>query len=137
MIVKLKNTVFILGLAAACMAGGVSCNSGSETHVETYTEDLVQTPHAVEESATLETGADTVIIKQMQFNPQEIHVKKGHTLVWINRGIVPHNVMQQPDTAFVSDTLAIGDMWKMKVYDGFDYICSIHPTMKAKVIVEP
>lgn len=114
----------------------IGCVSGERPSGESNIEDI-QTPHAVEEGATMETGNDTVIIKLMKFNPEEIHVKKGHTVVWINRDIVPHNVMQQPDTLFVSDTLAVGDVWEMKINEGFDYICSIHPTMTGKVIVDP
>lgn len=132
---QLQNIGIVLGFATAMLIFG--CNTGENPPDEQTTVDQVKTPHAVEDAATIEAGADTVIIKLMKFNPEQIHVKKGHTVVWINRGIVPHNVMQQPDTAFVSDTLAVGDMWKMKVNDGFDYICSIHPTMKAKVIVDP
>lgn len=131
----LKNSIVFLILGVAIAVAG--CESNSENNAETVEEENIQTPHAVNEAATLETGADTVIIKMMKFNPQEIRVKKGHTVVWINHGIVAHNVMQQPDTVFVSDTLAVGDVWEMKVEEGFDYICSIHPTMNGKVIVEP
>ncbi len=80
---------------------------------------------------------DTVIIKGMVFNPQELHVHKGDTVVWINEDIVAHNVTDSPGNKWTSGTLARGSSWKKKIDETFDYYCSIHPTMKGKIIVEP
>lgn len=87
-------------------------------------------------SAPMRT-VDTVVIHMMKFNPAIAHVKKGDTLVWINRDIVSHNVTQYPDTAWASDTIATDHVWKKAMDDNFEYFCSIHPTMKGKVIVNP
>lgn len=79
---------------------------------------------------------DTVIIKGMAFSPSELHVHKGDTVVWINEDIVAHNVTDLPGNKWTSGTLAKGSSWKKKIDETFDYYCSIHPTMKGKIIVD-
>ena len=78
----------------------------------------------------------TVTIKGMVFDPAELHVKKGDAVIWINKDIVAHNVTQFPDSKWTSGTLPNGKSWKKDVDKSFDYFCSIHPTMKGKVIVD-
>ena len=78
----------------------------------------------------------TVTIKGMVFDPVELHVKKGDAVIWINKDIVAHNVTQFPDSKWTSGTLPNGKSWKKDVDKSFDYFCSIHPTMKGKVIVD-
>jgi plastocyanin len=81
-------------------------------------------------------SVDTVIIKQMQFFPAEINVNMGDTIVWINNDLVPHNVTSLQSGAFYSDTINVGASWKMEVKDSASYLCSIHPTMIAKINVK-
>lgn len=79
----------------------------------------------------------TVIIKGMAFDPAELHVNKGDAVVWINKDIVPHNVTDFPKNKWTSGTLPLGKSWGKSISDSFDYYCSIHPTMKGKIIVDP
>ena len=79
----------------------------------------------------------TVVIKNMAFDPFQIHVHKGDTVIWINKDMVPHNVTDFPDANWTSGTLALGKFWEKNINDTFDYFCSIHPTMKGKIIVDP
>jgi len=78
---------------------------------------------------------DTVMIYQMQFQPAELIVNKGDTVVWINKDLVAHNVTEDPTGSVKSDTLNTGDSFKLVPDHSFDYICSIHPTMKAQLTV--
>lgn len=78
---------------------------------------------------------DTVMINQMKFQPAELYVNKGDTVVWINADIVGHDVTEFPDKAWSSDTIQPEMVWKTVIYDNTDYFCSIHPTMKAKIVV--
>jgi plastocyanin len=79
---------------------------------------------------------DTVVIKQMQFFPAELHVKTGDTVVWINNDIVDHNVTEEKTKSFYSDTIAVGKSWKMVIKDSAGYYCSIHPTMKGQLVLK-
>jgi len=79
---------------------------------------------------------DTVVIHQMQFDPAAITITKGDTIVWINKDMVDHNVTEEKSKAFISDTIHIGKIWKRAFTTDADYYCSIHPTMKGKIIVK-
>lgn len=80
---------------------------------------------------------DTIIIKNMQFNPSDLHVKKGTNVVWLNKDIVIHDATEYPDKSWTSGPLSPGESWSMKVDESFNYFCSIHITMKGKVTVDP
>lgn len=77
---------------------------------------------------------DTVIIKQMQFQPQELTIHPGDTVVWINEGIVAHNVAKEGEEEPMSKEIQNGgDSWSMVPDESFNYYCTIHPTMKASI----
>jgi plastocyanin len=79
---------------------------------------------------------DTVVIKQMQFTPAELSVQKGDTIVWINNDLVAHDITEEKNKAFYSDTLEVGKSWKWVVTDSAAYMCSIHPSMKGKIVLK-
>lgn len=79
---------------------------------------------------------DTVVISQMKFQPAELTVHKGDTVIWINKDIVAHDVTQVPNITWTSKSLAPGNSWKMSVEGSDDYFCSIHIVMVGKLIVE-
>ena len=80
--------------------------------------------------------AYNVEIKQMQFQPAELLVQKGDTVVWINHDIVAHDVTEQGDKLWTSGPLAPGQSWSLVVTQSADYYCSIHVVMKGKLIVQ-
>lgn len=79
---------------------------------------------------------DTVMVQQMKFTPAELTVNKGDTIVWINNGLVDHNVTSYRDNFFYSDTLKVGASWKWVVTDSASYFCTIHPTMTGKILLK-
>lgn len=81
-------------------------------------------------------ATDTIVIKQMQFHPAEIQVNPGDTIVWINNGLVAHDITEEKNKVFYSDTLEVGKSWKWVVTDSANYLCSIHPTMKGKILIK-
>lgn len=93
----------------------------------------------VESSLPVEAGTDevhTVEIKGMKFVPEVLKVSKGDTVVWINKGIVDHDVTEQDSNSWTSGKMVPGSSWKMAVEKSGDYYCSIHVVMKGRVIVE-
>ena len=78
----------------------------------------------------------TVEIKQMKFQPAELLVQKGDTVIWINRDIVAHDVTEEPGKAWTSSLIPPGKSWSLVVTQSADYYCSIHVVMKGKLIVE-
>lgn len=77
----------------------------------------------------------TVEIKDMKFVPDDITVKAGDTVLWINRDMVAHDVTED-SKAWTSSVIATGDSWKMEVKEFTNYFCSIHVVMKGKIRVE-
>ena len=77
-----------------------------------------------------------VEIKQMQFQPAELALQKGDTVIWINHDIVTHDVTEEKSKLWTSGPLAPGKSWSLVVTEGADYFCSIHVVMKGKLIVQ-
>ncbi len=75
-------------------------------------------------------------IKQMQFQPAELTVQKGDTVVWTNNDIVTHDVTEEKGKLWTSGPLAPGQSWSLVVTKSADYYCSIHVVMKAKLVVK-
>lgn len=92
--------------------------------------------NSTKQSETPAHSVDTVILQQMKFNPAELTVNKGDTIVWINNDLVDHNVTSLRDKFFYSDTLKVGSSWKWVVTDSAAYFCSIHPSMLGKILIK-
>lgn len=89
-----------------------------------------------EKTAENNSHIDTVIIKQMQFIPDTLAAQKGDTIVWINKDMVPHTVKEEKSNGFYSDTIQVGKTWKIEATENANYDCSIHPTMKGKIVIK-
>jgi plastocyanin len=77
-----------------------------------------------------------VEMKQMQFQPAELSVKNGDTVVFVNDDLVVHNITEASKAAWSSSSLPAGKSWSIAVNKNYDYICTIHPRMKGKIVVE-
>ncbi len=79
--------------------------------------------------------ANAVSIKNFAFNPAELAVKSGDTVTWTNDDSAPHQIKS---TAFNSDMLSTGQSFSFTFNQAgsYDYICSIHPSMAGKIIVQ-
>lgn len=75
-------------------------------------------------------------IKAMKFQPAELIVHRGDTVVWINRDIVPHDVTEEHSKNWTSSVLAAGASWGLVPSESADYYCSIHIVMKGKLVVQ-
>ena len=71
----------------------------------------------------------------MKFQPAELTVNKGDTVIWINKDIVPHDITEI-NRAWASPLLNTGDTWEKVVTESASYFCSIHVVMKGKLIVK-
>lgn len=79
---------------------------------------------------------DTVIIKQMKFDPAEITIHKGDTIVFINEDLVTHDVTDQTNKDWSSGPMKTGDSWETVPTKNIDYYCSIHVVMKGKIVTK-
>jgi plastocyanin len=76
-----------------------------------------------------------VEIKKFQFNPKTLTVRSGDSVRWINKDIVPHQVAEGTLKKWRSKDLLPNDSFILKIKSSTSYICKLHPTMKAKIVV--
>jgi len=78
-----------------------------------------------------------VEINNMAFNPTVFTIKVGTKIIWTNKDAAPHTVTSDADNILNSSSLATGESYAFIFNEAgtFPYHCSIHPTMKAKIVV--
>jgi amicyanin len=91
---------------------------------------------SVPSGATIE-----VTIDNMMFNPEDVKVKVGDTVVWVQNDGVPHSVTVTQGPApdkFDSNVFRKGETFShtFKIKGTYYYKCSLHPIMRGKVVVE-
>ncbi|MBK5092505.1 MAG: cupredoxin family copper-binding protein [Actinobacteria bacterium] len=87
------------------------------------------------ETTTPITPTSSVIkIKDFAFDPAEITVAPGTSVTWINEDSTVHTITT---TTFDSGEIKPNEQYKFTfgTPGTYDYVCSIHPSMKGKVIV--
>jgi plastocyanin len=88
-------------------------------------------------SAAPASKSHTVTIEGVQFSPATLEVNAGDTVVWKNKDPFPHNVTAK-NKAFHSPDFGGGHSWTFKArHKGvFPYVCTLHPNMKATLVVK-
>jgi plastocyanin len=83
-------------------------------------------------------GLNEVFIQGMAFNPATITVSVGTTITWTNKDPNTHTVTSTTaPSAFDSGAISSNGTWS-KTFTApgtYNYACTIHPTMTARVIV--
>jgi len=76
-----------------------------------------------------------VAIKDFAFSPAEATIPRGTTIRWTNNDAQPHQIQ---GTGFESEPLETGGSYVFTFEEAgtYDYICSIHPSMAGRIIVE-
>jgi plastocyanin len=79
----------------------------------------------------------TITIDATRFQPESLTIRAGDTVVWINKDVIPHTATSTA-AGFDSGMIGSGASWKQafKKKGDFGYVCTYHPTMKAKLRVE-
>ena len=93
---------------------------------------------AIFPAAALAAGkTHTVRIEGLKFNPERLEVAAGDTVIWTNQDVVPHTVTASR-AKIESGEIAPGKSWRFvaKKKGEMPYICRIHPTMKATLVVK-
>ena len=78
-----------------------------------------------------------VKIDNFTFSPQQITVKAGTTVVWINGDDIPHTVTSSKQ-AFKSKVLDTDEKFSFTFATPgtFEYFCALHPHMTGTIVVE-
>jgi plastocyanin len=88
------------------------------------------------EAASRKSVTHTVTIDGARFAPADLAVKRGDSIVWVNKDILAHTATSKSG-AFDSKVIQPGQSWKCtaKRKGNFAYTCSFHP-MSAILKVE-
>ncbi len=118
---------------------GVTEVSPTDTS-STWTQNT-QSNTGVTEVSPTDTSSNLVTnininIKDFLFNPESVTIKVWTIVTWTNEDSAPHTATSGGNF----------DSWKLNKWDSFsftfrdvgnfDYICTYHPNMKGKIIVE-
>jgi plastocyanin len=79
----------------------------------------------------------TVTIEASRYDPEELTVNAGDTVIWVNKDLVAHTATSQAGR-FDSGIIVPGKSWRYKANrtGEFAYTCTYHPTMKATLRVK-
>ncbi|ACS40532.1 amicyanin [Methylorubrum extorquens] len=87
-------------------------------------------------------GSTEVKIAKMKFQTPEVRIKAGSAVTWTNTEALPHNVHFKSGPGVEKDVegpmLRSNQTYSVKFNapGTYDYICTPHPFMKGKVVVE-
>ena len=77
----------------------------------------------------------TIVVEGTAFSPAQLTVQRGDRVTWVNKDPFPHTATAKG--TFDSGPVAADASWSW-VADkagSFDYVCTLHPTMKARLVV--
>lgn len=147
---RLGRATFGLTILLVILVGGLfSVACGSSSSSATATPGKTTAPGATKAATSQATAAATtsapsgtaqpnsVAITDFQFTPSTITVKVGDTVTWTNNGPSKHTATAD-DGSFDSGNLSAGQTFShtFQTAGTFSYICTIHPFMKAQVVVQ-
>jgi len=83
-------------------------------------------------------GAVAVKMQNIAFDPGTVTVKVGQKVTWTNADSVDHNVVAQSGASFSSDNFGQGGTFSFTPTKAgtIDYVCTLHPGMDGKIVVE-
>ena len=138
--------VTLLALAgAAAVSGAFSTGSGKQTGSAASAKTGAQMPMPMPKAAAaagparveLHRGVVRVAIRNFAFVPARLVVSPGTRITWTNGDSDPHTVTTDK-SGFASQALDTGARFTVVVRRAgtFAYHCTIHPFMRASVVVK-
>jgi plastocyanin len=97
-------------------------------------DQLTDDAQPAEAAAGGGSAGGTVTMAGLAFAPGTLTAARGSTVVFDNDDTAPHTVTARSG-GVDSGVLDPGRQFSTTVTDGFDYFCSIHPSMTAKIAV--
>jgi plastocyanin len=87
--------------------------------------------------ASLTRRTHVVTIEGMRFNPEELTVRRGDRVVWVNKDLFPHTSTAAA-RAFDSQSIPPAASWTFVAgkTGSYAYGCAFHPAMTGRLIVQ-
>ena len=115
-----------LVLVAALALGLAACGSSDSGGKQAASSDACP------------SGAVTIHMKDIKFNPESATAKVGQTVCWVNDDSVDHDAAADSGASFKSELFGKGETFSAKLDKAgtVKYECTIHPGMKGEITVE-
>ena len=136
MIKKIITLAIILGISVSIIGLSLSNYNFEETNVEV--EEIIQADVIIPIKVS-RPGCD---IEDICYIPSTVVVEKGKSITWVNDDSSFHSVTSgfygEPTGLFDSGYLDPYQFYTLSFdeFGTYDYFCTLHPWMKAQVIVE-
>ncbi len=131
----MRRTFLTLLLIAACVpvaaCGGDSDDGGGGSGGTVGTTSEKATP--------TNTGTEaTIVMQDISFAPPLMIVKVGTKITWVNNDTVQHDVESTSGPKFHSPLFGKGGTFTItaKKAGAIEYVCTVHPGMKARIQIE-
>jgi plastocyanin len=91
-----------------------------------------------EQAAPAGGGGAEVTMQDIKFDPENLTVKAGDTVEWMNEDSVDHDVTADDFKSGEPGGMASGDTFEhtFKKPGTYDYVCTVHPGMEGTVTVK-
>ncbi|HSO99345.1 MAG TPA: plastocyanin/azurin family copper-binding protein [Solirubrobacteraceae bacterium] len=128
-------------IAAGLALAGCGSSSSPSSSTVTSSSSASSSASAAIGAATPPTPAGGTIQARMTnlaFSPKLIQARVGQSVHWVNDDSVPHNVTGTSGPTFTaSPTFGNGGSFTLKLTKPgtIQYLCTIHPFMKATIVV--
>ncbi|MEJ6511322.1 MAG: cupredoxin domain-containing protein [Actinomycetota bacterium] len=121
-----RRILFALALvlvASTIMFGTSACSSKASTASEEDAPAIAMTVH----------------VKDGEFDPRDIDIEAGGTVMWINDDVASHDLHFLAPNKLYSGVVKPGKAWihTFAAAGTYDYYCDFHNTMKGVVVVRP
>ena len=138
-LVVLAALLLTFGLLAGCGGSATSATTSGGT-VTTATPGTTLAPGATTGGSTPTSGTGNsvqVIMTNRSYDPQQVTVKVGATVTWVNQDSPQHDVVAD-NGEFKSSLFDKGGTFSFTFTKAgtYPYHCSIHPGMNGTVVVQ-
>lgn len=136
-----KSLIIIVIIIVLVLVGGYlgrhkikSLMSGSTPQTTTQTTTA---PTTDSQANSTTTGQNQIQIQNFNFSPATMTVKVGDKVTWTNQDSAGHSATAD-DNSFDTGVLSTGQSGSITFSKAgtFSYHCSVHPSMKATIIVQ-
>ncbi len=135
-----RHLAVSLGLAAALAVAVAACGgSATPSPARATAAPATAAPATGAPPSAAPAGGDAVTIAGFAFGPASLTVKAGATVTWTNTDSATHTVAWDDGSAGSASLTAGGSPYTRTFATSgtFTYHCSIHPSMKGTIVVQP
>lgn len=134
-----RRTTIITGLLLIALVGVVFVVMGSSKSSMNMADDMSTNNTPANPSSTSMQTPNQIEIRDFEFAPGKMTVKKGTKVTWVNNDDARHDITPDEESAAFkkSELLAKGESYSLTfdTVGTYSYHCSPHPYMKAVIEV--